>query len=321
MAKIRFGFQIPTWGNRPWKELTEIIRAVEELGYDSIWTPDHLFLNETLTSAVKGDLRRPDMLDAYTILAAIAALTKKVRLGPAMTPIPLYNPSQLAKKVATLDVISDGRVELGLGCGWQEREFVSYGIEWNNFKTRMEKSKEGLELMIKLWTVDGNVNYEGKYYRICDAPFYPKPVQKPYPPLWFGGTSDSILKTCVEYDAVWSPWVLSPSKYAEYLERMRRFADQMGKRISNSQLAVHIIALTKEDSSEAKREMEETMLTLFQGTIDHERGVFGTADDCIRRLEAYTDLGITHFVLNGYPYQKDVVSYLKDFADAVFDHF
>ncbi len=321
MGKIRFGFQIPTWGNRSWKELTKIIRAVEELGYDSIWTPDHLFLDERLTSVVKGDPGRPDMLDTYTTLAAIAALTERVRLGPAMTPIPLYNPSQLAKKVATLDLISGGRVELGLGCGWQEREFVSYGIEWNNFKTRIGKTREGLDLMIKLWTVDGNVSYEGRYYKTHEAPFYPKPVQKPYPPLWFGGTSDPILKMCVKYDAVWSPWVLSPSIYAEYLERMRRFADGASKKVSNRQLAVHIIALVKEDFNEAKREMEETMLMLFQGRIDFERGVFGTKDDCIRRLERYIDVGITHFVLNGYPYQKDVVSYLGSFADAVFDYF
>jgi len=138
-------------------------------------------------------------LDSWIALSYLAAKTKRIRLGTLVTPIPLRPPAILAKMVATLDVLSNGRVILGVGAGWSRSEFEGYS-QWNNSRERVERTEEGVQLIMKLWT-EGSVDFDGKYYRCNGAVLEPKTVQSPYPPLLFGalGAGQKMLKLAGRY--------------------------------------------------------------------------------------------------------------------------
>jgi alkanesulfonate monooxygenase SsuD/methylene tetrahydromethanopterin reductase-like flavin-dependent oxidoreductase (luciferase family) len=136
-------------------------------------------------------------LETWVTLSYLAGKTEQISLGTLVTPIPFRPPGMLAKMLSTLDILSKGRVVFGVGAGWSQPEFEGYS-EWDEPKIRVDKTKEGLELMIKLWTQD-EVTYNGKYYQAKAAVLEPKPVQKPYPQLLFGGRGDRMLKLAGKY--------------------------------------------------------------------------------------------------------------------------
>jgi alkanesulfonate monooxygenase SsuD/methylene tetrahydromethanopterin reductase-like flavin-dependent oxidoreductase (luciferase family) len=136
-------------------------------------------------------------LETWITLSYLAGKTEQIRLGTLVTPIPFRPPSVLAKMVSTLDILSEGRVVFGVGAGWSQPEFEGYS-EWNPPKIRVDKTEEGLELMIKLWT-QKEVTFKGTYYQTKGAVLEPKPVQKPYPPLLFGGRGDRMLNLAGRY--------------------------------------------------------------------------------------------------------------------------
>src|SRR3989442_15971956 len=123
-------------------------------------------------------------VETWTALTYLAAKTEKIRLGTLVTPIPFRPPGMLAKTVSTLDLLSNGRTILGVGAGWSRTEFEGYS-KWNSNKIRVDKTREGLDLILKLWTQE-KVDFKGKFYHANGAVLEPKPVQKPHPPLLFG---------------------------------------------------------------------------------------------------------------------------------------
>lgn len=175
-----------------YNDLTLIKEAVfeaDKLGFDGALIPDHYMWGTRVWG------KRPDdyvTLESWITLTYLAAKTDQIRLGTLVTPIPFRPPGILAKMISTLDLLSDGRVVVGVGAGWSREEFEGYS-EWNEPKVRVDKTEEGLELMIKLWTEE-NVTHNGEYYFSRGAVLEPKPVQKPYPPLLFGGRGNRMLK-------------------------------------------------------------------------------------------------------------------------------
>lgn len=204
---------------------TEAIVEADRLGFDGAVMPDHYMWGEMKWH------KRPDSnatLETWVMLSYLAAKTEQIRLGTLVTPIPFRPPSVLAKMVATLDVLSKGRVVLGVGAGWSQVEFEGYS-EWNEPKVRVDKTKEGLELMIKLWTQD-KVTSDGKYYSAKAAILEPKPIQKPYPQLLFGGRGDRMLKLAGRYaDICYVPQFQSPESYAEGKEKVLKAAKRVNR--------------------------------------------------------------------------------------------
>ena len=156
----------------------------DELGFWGAVLPDHYMWGPEMG----GD----STLDSWVVLAFLAARTRRIKLGTLVTPIPLRPPTILAKILSTLDLISKGRVVLGVGAGWSRLEFEGYG-EWNDSKVRVEKTREGLDLILRLWS-DAKVTFKGRYYQTNNAVLEPKPIQKPHPPLLFGGTGPRMLR-------------------------------------------------------------------------------------------------------------------------------
>jgi|TARA_B100001013_G_scaffold11978_4_gene7137 alkanesulfonate monooxygenase SsuD/methylene tetrahydromethanopterin reductase-like flavin-dependent oxidoreductase (luciferase family) len=215
---LKFGLTIPVTIGKNWrKNLLDSLPIIENSGISSLLVWDHYMLPE------KYGEESNNTIDAWTLLSFIAANTTKIKLGTCVTPIPFRPPQILAKIVSSLDNISNGRIILGIGAGWHKPEFDGYS-EWNNNKIRFEKTVEGIEIMKKLWTED-QVSFSGKYYKIEDAILEPKPIQKPYPELWFGTTGDKMLKLMAKYGAAWIPVGInseSYNKFAEYIKTISK---------------------------------------------------------------------------------------------------
>ncbi len=149
-------------------------------------------------------------LETWTALTYLAARTEKVKLGTLVTPIPFRQPGMLAKSVSTLDLLSSGRTILGVGAGWSQTEFEGYST-WDDPKTRVDKTSEGVQLIIRLWQ-EKRVDHVGKYYHAKGAVLDPKPLQKPHPPLLFGGVGDRMLRMAGRYGDICfiAPWTQIP---------------------------------------------------------------------------------------------------------------
>lgn len=187
MTEPRLGFGLPVSGS--WSTPTNIVRVAcraEELGYGSVWTLQRLLV------PADGDLGETyrSVQDPIVTLAYVAAVTERVRLGLAIVNAPFFSPITLAKQLTSLDVLSSGRLEAGLGLGWSPDEFQAAGVPYQRRGARME---EFLEHLIAIWT-DEVVSYDGEFYSMPPARVDPKPVQRPHPPILLGGGAEPALR-------------------------------------------------------------------------------------------------------------------------------
>lgn len=217
------------------KDLELWISEVESCGYDAVLIPDHYNLPVP-------DFPSNELLDAWSMLSFIAARTERIKIGTCVTPIPRYVPSQLAKVIATVDVLSEGRVIAGFGAGWYLDEFINYSPHglFDEPKVRVEKFLEGLQIITRLWMED-NVTFNGKYYKLKNTVLFPKPKQKPHPPLWLGGLGSFMLKTAAKYFNAWLPprsrprgeiGALTPEKYEQGVNTIKAHLKEYNRNIN-----------------------------------------------------------------------------------------
>jgi len=228
----------------PWWESIEEFKLwvseVERCGYDAIFIPDHYNLPTP-------DFPSNELVDAWSTLAFTAAITDQICIGSCVTPIPRYTPSQIAKIISTVDVLSEGRVIAGFGSGWNHEEFANYSPQscLEEPKIRTRRFLEGLQIIIRLWQED-KVTFNGEYYRLRDAVLLPKPKQKPRPPLWLGGMSSSMLKIAAEYFDAWIPprsrprgeRALTPEKYEYMVNIIKKYLREYGRSVDKFTFAI-----------------------------------------------------------------------------------
>jgi probable F420-dependent oxidoreductase len=188
VREIKFNLVLPIANHR---RAQEWARRADELGFYSVSVADHMF-TRTLFLNFERTPAQPQM-ECYTMLAAVAAITKRVRLVPFITPMKFRSPPLLAKMIATIDQISNGRVIAGLGAGWQREEFDSYGYGFATNAERIERLGEGIRVLKAMWTED-EPSFKGRHYSIDKAYCFPKPVQKPHPPIMIGGSGRKVLE-------------------------------------------------------------------------------------------------------------------------------
>ena len=179
--KLHFGIQIEPQFGFDYITIEKIALNAEKIGFDSIWSSDHLFLHDKAEEI--------NCMEAWTLLSALASKTNKLRLGTLVTCNSYRYPSILAKIASTVDSISNGRLEFGIGAGWKEIEYKAYGIPFPSVKERFDRLEEALQIIKLLWT-EPKVTFTGRYYSIKDAFSAPKPVQNPHPPIFIGGTGE-----------------------------------------------------------------------------------------------------------------------------------
>lgn len=294
--RLQFGVHLPIHGAYDFSATLKTAITADRLGYHSIWVGDHFFLPDTAYVNMGGDPRRPDKLDAWTVLAAIAVQTRQVKIGTRVSPIPFYLPARLAKILATVDVISHGRVILGVGAGWYKEEAVSYGIEWNSHRERISKMLEGLAVILKLWTED-RATYSGRYYKVADAPFWPKPVQKPHPPAWFGGSSKAIIEATVRYGNGILP--LTDISFEKFQE------------------------LTSQINNTAERLKIEKKITMAP-SLSYPGGVGTNPSEWLKNTQRYAEKGADLILLDFTQTkvsQGKAIEFLKEFSQKVFPYY
>ncbi|MEW6145541.1 MAG: LLM class F420-dependent oxidoreductase [Thermodesulfobacteriota bacterium] len=209
---MKFGIAVPNFGKYAGREqILEASELAEELGYDSLWVSDHVVIPSS--HKVFGDTFH----DPLVILAYIAAKTDKIELGTSVIILPYRNPLVLGKMVSTLDTLSRGRVILGVGAGWLEEEFDALGV---SFKERGKITDEYIEILKELWTSE-NPEYRGDYHAFSNIKFLPKPLSKPYPPIWVGGMSPRAVERAALYGDGWHPFGLTPGEFREKAEYLR----------------------------------------------------------------------------------------------------
>ena len=208
-----------------WQVLTEEARHIDSAGWHGIWIGDHFMADGPDTSGPWGE--------AWTTLAALAAMTQRVRLGTLVTGNTYRNPCILAKQVAQVDVISGGRVTLGIGAGWQENEHVAYDVPFFTAPQRLQRLEESLQILRSLFD-NPRTDFDGRYYRVVDAPLNPKPVQSHLPILVGGGGEKVTLRLVAQYADAWNV----PSPAAEFA-RKSRILDEHCERAGRDPKSVH----------------------------------------------------------------------------------
>ncbi|HEY8123538.1 MAG TPA: LLM class F420-dependent oxidoreductase [Myxococcota bacterium] len=207
--------------------------AVEERGFHSLWAPEHVVLFDEYASkypySEDGRLGGgPDMgpLEPFVSLAFLASATKRIRLGTGVLLVPQRNPVYTAKSVASLDWLSGGRVDLGVGVGWLREEFASLGVPWER---RGERTRSYLGVMRSLWCDDVSA-YKDEFYELAACRQFPKPVQKPHPPVLFGGESDAALARVAELGDGWYGFSLTPASARERIAQLSARLARAGRK-------------------------------------------------------------------------------------------
>ena len=241
---MRFGVHLVAAGAMiEGDSIARVAMRAEELGYDSLWVSDHIVFPAELSSPYpySPDGKLPldpnnPLLEPFTVLSYAAAVTKTIKIGTSVIIVPYRDPIITAKIVSSLDVLSGGRFIFGVGIGWLEEEFRALRQEK---KHRVPQTKESLEAMIACWTQD-TPEYHGRFYDFAGIKFSPKPRQKPYPPIWFGGTTAPALKRAVELGSGWHSVWETPEEVAEKVTILRRLCSEAGKDFDQFEITINV---------------------------------------------------------------------------------
>ena len=269
---MKLGLQIPsfTWAGGAEQKGTTLARigqAAEDAGFSSLWVMDHFFQIEMI-----GKPEEP-MLEAYSALNYLAAITQRIRLGALVTGVIYRYPGILIKTMTTLDVLSRGRAYFGLGAGWYEREAIALGVPFPPLKERFERLEETVQIALQMWS--GKVApYSGKHYRLAETLCSPLPIAKPHPPIMIGGTGEKRTLPLV----------------AKYADACNLYAFE-GLDVVRAKLDV--LRRHCEGISRPFEEIERTAI----GAIDLRQGGM-SAREAVEYCRTVSDAGIQHFIVS-----------------------
>jgi alkanesulfonate monooxygenase SsuD/methylene tetrahydromethanopterin reductase-like flavin-dependent oxidoreductase (luciferase family) len=301
---MKFGISIPH--GKPgqyadYKMAKEASLECERLGFDSIYVSDHMVPRPNTPYPEKDeyDLNVP-YLECWTLLSALAIETQKIKLG-TFTLCNSFRqpPSLLAKMASTLDHISGGRLIFGIGAGYNEKEYLMYGIPYPKPSVRIKQLEEALKIIIKMWTEE-RPTFEGRYYNIRDAICNPKPTQKPYPPILIGGRGKKLtLRVVAKYANIWNwpPAVyVTPEIFLVYKNLLHNYCKSINREPNKIAISMgDILHISKEKANLKKlvSKYKPNELT-YDVYMNH---LIGTPEECIERIQRYQDLGVSEFVL------------------------
>jgi len=297
------GVQIEPQFGFSYADVVGIAREAETAGFRALWVSDHLFLG--------ADAVATDCLEAWTLLAALAVDTKKIRIGPMVTSQSYRNPALLAKIAAGVDHMSGGRLEFGVGAGWKEVEYRAYGYEFPDAPTRVTQLVETLEICTRLWT-EPTSTYRGKHYRIKDAVCSPKPMQKPLP-IWIGGTKRRVMRIAAKYGNWFNfsnPGQSAEQRVAELNVALPEACKAVGRdpaTLKRSLFIQVLVAPTQREIDEISGELGARTKTSGAEWLRARPAIIaGTPDEVGTRLRAIAAGGINHANVM-FPYEFELV--------------
>ena len=279
MENVEFGI-----GLRRLDNVAEDARNAEALGYEYVATGEHVFFYGPIGNGLIS-------------LAAAAGATQHIKLLSAITLVPLYPAALLTKQVTALDIVSNGRFNLGVGVGGEfAKEFEACGVP---VKERGARTNEALEVMIKLMTQD-EVNFQGRFNNLPGVTLSPKPVQRPHPPIWISGRSDAAMLRCAKYGTGWLPYMYTPERLADSLATIAGYADDE-QRTDPVVPGMFIFFAVHEDREIAIEMATKRLSAQYNQDFSSLVGKYalaGNPEDCIKRLQEYIDAGARTIILN-----------------------
>jgi F420-dependent oxidoreductase-like protein len=275
-----------------YEQLRDFWLEADRLGYDWASVFDHFI-------PIMSDPLGP-CLEGWTTLTALAAVTKNVRVGTLVLGVGYRHPAVLANMAATLDVITGGRLEFGIGAGWHEMEYNAYGIAYPPPAVRIGQMAEAIQVCKALWT-EHRANFAGKYFTLTDALCEPKPVQKPHPPVWVGGGGEQLtLRAVARYADGWNGFFGPIEAIKHKLDVLQGHCDAVGRDSSEIRKSLAIGVVVRDDPARA----EEAVAALAKArhmTPEQARVllVAGTPEEVAERLVPYAEIGIDLFIIQG----------------------
>ena len=270
----------------------------EALGFESLWAWDHVILGVEPSFPI---------LDAVGTLTAIAARTSTIRLGTGVLVLPLRNPTVAAKAIGTLDVVSNGRLILGVAAGWYAREFDAVGVP---FKQRGRLFERNLEILKRLWTED-RVTLQADEFNLREAVMRPKTVQRPRPPILIGGYVDAVLKRVATKGDGWLTYFYTPDSFARSWRKIRDYALEAGRDPMTLSGTNQLAILVGDSRAETEAPMRQWLSTEWdvaawsESTIEH--AIRGSVTECIEQLRAHVASGVDRLILIPYRYDPEQV--------------
>jgi probable F420-dependent oxidoreductase len=292
----KVGVQLPEV-ERPvdWPELVSMARAAEAVGFDSIWIGDHL-----LYDLPGGATRGP--WEAWTSLAALAAVTERVELGPLVASTSFHAPAMLAKQAATVDAISGGRLIVGLGAGWNEREYTAFGFPYDNRVSRFEEAFTIIRTLLR----EGRIDFHGTYYEVDDCVLDPRPTRAAGPPLVLGSVGPRMMRIGLPHVDAWNVWWSqygnSVAGFGEVCERVEEAAAAAGRSPGEVEATAAVLVQL---GGGGGRLMGET----YNAEV---APVQGTADDVAGHVAAMAQAGASHLQLVVDPITQDSIEVLGE---------
>ncbi len=316
--RLQFGLSIPQgWRggdlpleneNNPVKQYEfskTITTLADSLDFDAIYTYDHLIPHY-------GDDIEKNIFESFTLLTAATAITKRIKIGQIVLCNSYRHPTLLAKMLSTLVVISNGRVELGIGAGWYEQEYRAFGYDFASNTTRIKQLDEALSIIKSMWT-EKYSNFEGKYYTVRDAICNPKPIQNPCPVIMVGGSGEKyLLKVVAKHADRYNLFFGSPEEMKRKISILNEYGRSIDNNNSNGirrrtnynkmQYSVVLPCIIRESENEVNqilikyKRKDKTMKQYLEYLVN---GItIGTPEKVLKGLNEYVEIGVTHFILH-----------------------
>jgi alkanesulfonate monooxygenase SsuD/methylene tetrahydromethanopterin reductase-like flavin-dependent oxidoreductase (luciferase family) len=281
-----------------WSGLKNMALKLEEWGYDSVWVMDHFDYHGS-----------PSVLECYTTMAALAACTSKIRVGTLVSCNSYRSPPLAAKMGATLDLISNGRFNFGIGAGWKRDEYEMYGYDFPSAATRIDQLRESVQLVKRIWTEPSATVTEG-YYRISDMKFGPTLIQKPHPPIWIGGGGEKrtlkVVAELADYSNLGQD--MTREEYRHKTEVLKQHCHTVGRKYADIQKSLALYVLIGPTRREALRKMASAYddylshpprYARYPSTAEEYKSkrLVGTPEDCALQLGAWLELDVDYVMV------------------------
>lgn len=312
---MKFGVRLAVQGEmgakgQGWDYVKAMTLEAEALGFDSVWLPDHV-INAHMA-------KRTPMLENWTVLSALGALTKNIKFAGHTFNNSLRHPSVMAKMAATFDVIFGGRLIYSVGSAWFKDETVSYGLPWEEHDQRVARLRESLIIAKKMWT-EPEVNFKGEFYHVDGAYLEPKPIQHPHIPIWVPGDSEATRNLTAEIGDAWLIYSKPPEVIADWTHDMKRRAG--GRHIPTAISTVCLAGLPETDVERWSHLYAEERKHRFatpptpQDVLNEN--LWGDVEQCIRRIREWKDAGVSYLIIQPIPPLDGMRFFAKEIMPAL----
>ncbi len=264
------------WPNsaRPWEEVRDLASHIESDGWDGLWYADHYMPNTPDGEPIGGD-----MLECFSVLAALSATTSRIRLGSLVTPTTVNHPALIANRAATIDRISNGRFVLGMGAGWQINEHNAFGIDLFDAKPRVDRFAEAIEIVSRMLSQD-RTTFVGEHFSVTNAPCEPKPVQSPLPIL-VGTGGPRMLRLTARFAQEWNTWG-TPETAAPVMEKLKIACEKENRDPATIRKSVQALVFISPDEAAAES---------LRLKVPADRSIVGTLAQLAVEVQKYAELG------------------------------